>query len=47
MMQLLVYDGTFAGFLSAVFEVYEYKLSDVKIVKQSQYLVSVFGRTRR
>ena len=27
----LIYDGTFDGFLSAVFHVYEYKLKDVTI----------------
>ena len=43
-MQLFVYDGTFSGFLTAVFDVYEYKLSAVKIVKQSIYNVSVFGQ---
>lgn len=30
-MELLIYDGTFQGFLSAVFCVYEYKLSEVEI----------------
>ncbi len=44
MMQLLVYDGSFEGFLSAVFDVYEYKMQDVKIVKQSVYNVSVFEK---
>lgn len=43
-MKLLVYDGTFAGFLTAVFEVYEYKFDDAKIVKQSVYNISVFGQ---
>ena len=41
-MKLLVYDGTFAGFLTAVFEVYEYKFDVAKIVKQSVYNASVF-----
>ncbi len=43
-MQLVVYDGTFAGFLTAVFEVYEYKFSEAKVVKQSLYHASVFGQ---
>ena len=44
MMRMMVYDGTFGGFLTAVFEMYEYKWKDVKMVKQSQYQVSVFGQ---
>ena len=44
MMKMMVYDGTFGGFLTAVFEVYEYKWSDVKIAKQSVYNISVFGQ---
>ncbi len=44
MMQWVVYDGTFGGFLTAVFEVYEYKFSDARIVKQSLYHASVFGQ---
>ena len=47
MMRMMVYDGTFQGFLTAVFEVYEYKWEDVKIVKQSQYHVSIFGHDHR
>ena len=43
MIQMMVYDGTFSGFLTAVFEVYEYKRSGVKIVKESNYNTSVFG----
>lgn len=42
-MTLLVYDGTFNGFLTAVFDVYEYKFGDARIVKESVYNVSVFG----
>ena len=43
-MKMLVYDGTFTGFLTAVFEVYEYKFSDAKIVKESVYNISVFNQ---
>lgn len=39
----MVYDGTFNGFLTAIFEVYEYKYSDAKIVKESVYHTSIFG----
>lgn len=44
MMKIWVYDGAFSGFLTAVFEVYEYKCNDAKIVKQTQYHASVFGQ---
>lgn len=42
-MTELVYDGSFEGFLSAVFYVYELKLSDVTINKQSSS--ALFGKT--
>ena len=45
-MTTLVYDGTFGGFLTSVFEMYEYRFSDVKIVKQSVYNISVFNQDR-
>ncbi len=41
-MVLLLYDGSFEGFLTAVFEVYEYKLADVEIVKGGSYNTTVF-----
>ncbi len=43
-MRMMVYDGTFNGFLTAVFEVYEYKCKDVKLVKDNLYNISVFGQ---
>ena len=43
MMKTMVYDGTFNGFLTAIFEVYEYKYSDAKIVKETLYHTSIFG----
>ena len=39
----MVYDGTFNGFLTAIFEVFEYKYSDAKIVKENTYHTSIFG----
>ena len=44
MMKTMVYDGTFGGFLTSVFEIFEYKWEDAKIVKQSVYHISVFGQ---
>lgn len=44
-MQLLVYDGSFEGFLTAVFEVYEYKFADVQFSPQQNYQETIFGAT--
>src|ERR1700754_1615221 len=44
-MQLLVYDGSFEGFLTAVFEVYEYKFADVQFYAQQNYQETIFGAT--
>lgn len=38
-----IYDGSFAGFLTAVFEVYEKKLSQVSIVKEKKLESLVFS----
>ena len=43
-MVLVMYDESFAGFLTAVFEVYEYKWDDVQIVKQSASNATIFGQ---
>ncbi len=42
-MTFLSYDGTFGGFLTAVFEVYERKLSEVKILPQDKTQGGLFG----
>lgn len=42
-MQTLCYDGTFAGLLTAVFEVYEHKYTTVTIVPDSQRQGNLFG----
>lgn len=43
--KVLVYDGTFEGFLSAVFYTYEYKLKQVSIQKESQVQNALFADT--
>lgn len=43
MMQAVVYDGNFEGFLCAVFDVYEYKLKDVNIVIEDRHQPSMFS----
>ncbi|MGN6439500.1 MAG: TIGR03915 family putative DNA repair protein [Agriterribacter sp.] len=40
----MVYDGSFEGLLTAIFEVYEYKLKDPSIVKEGS-AASLFGKT--
>jgi probable DNA metabolism protein len=44
-MRTLVYDGSFPGWLSAVFDVYEYKFSDVSILPQPRAQHNLFGDT--
>ena len=44
-MQTLVYDGSFEGWLTAVFDVFEYKLTDVDIVPDSTAQNSLFGES--
>jgi probable DNA metabolism protein len=42
-MQTAVYDGSFDGFLCAVFDVYEYKLKDVHLVPEYKHQLSMFA----
>lgn len=42
-MQTIVYNGSFEGFLCAVFDVYEYKLNDVHIVAAHKHQPSLFA----
>jgi probable DNA metabolism protein len=44
-MQLLVYDGSFEGWLTAVFQVYESKYADVSIKREGQAQPNAFGKT--
>lgn len=39
----LIYDGTFDGFLTCVFEVFNLKLSQVNIIRKSRFQESLFG----
>jgi probable DNA metabolism protein len=43
-MTTLVYDGSFEGFLCAVFDVYEYKFTDVDIAPEGRCNLNIFGR---
>jgi probable DNA metabolism protein len=42
-MTTLVYDSTFEGLLTAIFEKYEFKFLDVEIVKDSRFQKPLFG----
>ncbi|MDQ3278893.1 MAG: TIGR03915 family putative DNA repair protein [Bacteroidota bacterium] len=42
-MQTIVYNGSFEGFLCAVFDVYEYKFTDVSIVPAHKHQPSLFA----
>lgn len=44
MVQSIIYDGSFDGFLSAVFDVYEYKYDDVDITIQERFNGNVFNK---
>ena len=44
MVQTVVYDGSFEGFLCAVFDVYEYKLNEVMIMPEDKHQPSMFAR---
>jgi len=42
MKRTLIYDGTFDGFLSAVYKVFEQQIKDVEIVKPKHYQPNIF-----
>lgn len=46
-MDLLVYDGSFEGWLTAVFEVYEYKFANACIRTQQHAQPNAFGKTHQ
>lgn len=43
MKDMLVYDGSFAGLLTAIFDVYERKLTDVSIVRENLYHPNLYA----
>jgi probable DNA metabolism protein len=42
-MTTIIYDGTFEGWLTVVFEVFEYKFADVAITRRETQSPSIFG----
>jgi probable DNA metabolism protein len=45
-MMKLLYDGSFAGLLTAIFETYEYKLSNVSIEREEVYQRGMFDESK-
>lgn len=45
MITLVIYDGTWGGFISAVFDVYEYRMADVQISPAHMPTSNLFGST--
>jgi probable DNA metabolism protein len=45
-MNVLLYDGSWRGFLTAVFEAFEHKLSDASILRAEHFQPAVFGGSR-
>lgn len=43
-MQTIIYDGSFDGWLCAVFDVYEYKFSEVNICTEKNFLGNIFEK---
>lgn len=43
-MVTVVYDGTFEGLLTAIFEVYEYKLTEIHITNKASFQPNVFNK---
>ena len=43
-MTTVIYDGSFEGLLTAVFEIYEYKISDPAIYEVDKVATSLFGK---
>lgn len=46
-MTTVIYDGSYEGWLTAVFDIYEYKLDDVVFAKGEQITASLFGTTHK
>lgn len=46
-MKQVVFDGSFGGLLTAIFEVYEYKIDQPSIIRESVFSTSLFGEVHR
>jgi probable DNA metabolism protein len=43
-MHIFIYDGSFAGFLSVIFESYERNIKNCKIIKKNAYQPDAFSK---
>ncbi|MEX6687111.1 TIGR03915 family putative DNA repair protein [Danxiaibacter flavus] len=43
-MMTVIYDGSFEGWLTSVFEIYEYKYNEVHIIKEQYYRTSLIDK---
>ena len=46
-MTTIIYDGTYPGWLTAVFEIYEHKLQDITFAREGEPPASLFGTTHK
>ncbi len=46
-MTTIIYDGTYQGWLTAVFEIYEHKLKDITFAREGEPPASLFGITHQ
>lgn len=46
-MTTIIYDGSYLGWLTAVFEVYEHKLNDIAFAREGEPAASLFGVTHQ
>lgn len=42
-MQLVVYDGSFEGFLTSVFDIYDYRYNHVEFSREENFQENMFG----
>ena len=43
-MHTVIYDGSFDGLLTGIFEIYEYGLKEVVIMKEAEWQTNIFGK---
>lgn len=46
-MTIVEYDGRLKGFLTAVFEIYQYKINEASIKREDEKVYSLFGQTKK
>lgn len=46
-MTTIIYDGTYLGWLTAVFEIYEHKMQDIAFAREGEPAASLFGVTHQ